>query len=168
MLNRLLVTNNSWAMLLIRLPIGINMLVHGYAKITNVAGTMRYFDGLGINHFFGWLAIIAEFFGGIGLIVGCLSRIAAFGVACTMVVAIFERHIRYGYLMNWHGALPYGTEGWEMHTLSIGMCAGIMLAGAGALSVDRLLVKLLNLSAEELKEPIRARDREGAVVTNFG
>lgn len=149
MLNKLFATSSSWAMLLVRLPIGVNMMIHGWAKITNVPGTMHYFDGIGVNHFFGWLAIIAEFFGGIGLILGCLSRIAAFGVACTMLVAIFERHVEYGYLMNWHGALPYGTEGWEMHTLSIGMCGGIMIAGAGALSVDRLLSRLFSGSAAQ-------------------
>ena len=70
--------------------------------------------------------------------IGLLSRIAAFGVGCTMTVAIFLRHLPYGYLMNWHGALPFGTEGYEYHTLAIGMALAVMLAGAGALSLDRL------------------------------
>ena len=141
-MNKLFATNNSWALLIMRVPLGINMIVHGWAKVTNIPGTMHYFDGLGVPHFLGYLAIIAEFFGGIGLLLGCISRIAAFGVACTMITAIFERHVEYGYLMNWHGALPYGTEGWEQHTLAIGIAAGIMIAGAGALSVDQLLAKL--------------------------
>jgi len=141
-MNKLFATNNSWALLIARLPLGVNMMVHGWAKITNVPGTMHYFDGLGVPHFFGWLAIIAEFFGGMGLVLGCISRVAAFGVACTMVVAIFERHIEYGYLMNWHGGLPYGTEGYEQHTLAIGIALAVMIGGAGALSVDQLLAKL--------------------------
>ena len=115
------------------------MFVHGYQKIMHVSSTMRYFDGLHVPHVFAWLAIIAEFFGGLGLMLGLLSRIAAFGVGCTMVVAIFLRHLPYGYLMNWHGGLPFGTEGYEYHTLAVGMALAIVWAGAGALSVDRLL-----------------------------
>jgi putative oxidoreductase len=141
MLEKLLSTTDSWAMLLIRFPLGLDMFVHGYMKITNVPGTMRYFDGLGIAHSLGWLAIIAEFFGGIGLMTGTLSRIAGLGVALTMIVAVFERHLPYGYLMNWHGALPYGTEGYEYHTLAIGIAVAVMLAGAGSLSVDRFVAQ---------------------------
>ena len=144
MFRKLLYTNDSVAMLLVRFPLGLDMFVHGYMKITNIAGTMRYFDGLGIHHLFAWLAIIAEFFGGIGLMTGALSRIAAFGVTVTMVVAIFERHLAYGYLMNWHGALPFGTEGYEYHTLAIGMSLAVMIAGAGWVSVDRYLQSRLS------------------------
>jgi putative oxidoreductase len=143
MLEKLLYTNGGVAMLLVRFPLGLDMFVHGYMKITNVPGTMRYFDGLGISHPLGWLAIIAEFFGGLGLMLGALSRIAGFGVTMTMIVAIFERHLRYGYLMNWHGALPFGTEGYEYHTLAIGMSLAVMLAGAGSYSLDRRLALAL-------------------------
>jgi putative oxidoreductase len=136
MLTRLLETNAGFAMLLIRFPLGLDMFVHGYQKVTHVPSTMRYFDGLGVPHVFAWLAIIAEFCGGLGLMIGLLSRIAAFGVACTMTVAVFLRHLPYGYLMNWHGALPFGTEGYEYHTLAIGMSLAILLAGAGAWSLD--------------------------------
>jgi putative oxidoreductase len=138
MFDRLFQTNNSLALLLVRFPLGLDMFVHGYQKVTHIPSTMRYFDGLNVPHFFAWLAIIAEFCGGLGLMIGLLSRIAAFGVACTMVVAVFLRHLPYGYLMNWHGGLPFGTEGYEYHTLAVGMALAVMLAGAGALSFDRL------------------------------
>lgn len=138
MLTKLMHTHAGFALLLVRFPLGLDMFVHGYQKVTHVPSTMRYFDGLGVPHFFAWLAIIAEFCGGLGLMIGLLSRIAAFGVGCTMTVAIFLRHLPYGYLMNWHGALPFGTEGYEYHTLAIGMALAVMLAGAGALSLDRL------------------------------
>jgi putative oxidoreductase len=95
---------------------------------------------------FAWLAIIAEFCGGLGLMIGLLSRIAAFGVACTMVVAVFLRHLPYGYLMNWHGALPFGTEGYEYHTLAVGMALAVVFAGAGSLSLDRLITASLDHS----------------------
>jgi putative oxidoreductase len=132
-------TNRSLALLLVRFPLGLDMFVHGYQKITHLPATMIYFDGLHVPHAFAWLAIIAEFLGGLGLMTGMLSRVAAFGVMCTMVVAIFLRHLPYGYLMNWHGGLPFGTEGYEYHTLAIGMALAVMLEGAGSFSVDRLL-----------------------------
>ena len=134
-------TNESWALLLVRFPLGLDMFIHGYMKMTNIQGTMKYFDGLHVPHVFAWLAIIAEFFGGLGLMLGLLGRIAAFGTGVTMLVAIFLRHLPYGYLMNWHGALPFGTEGYEYHTLAIGMALAIMLEGAGAFSIDRAIAR---------------------------
>jgi len=135
-------TRNSLALLLVRFPLGLDMFVHGYQKVTHIPGTMRYYDGLGVPHPLAWLAIIAEFRGGLGLMIGMLSRIAAFGVGCTMVVAVFLRHLPYGYLMNWHGGLPFGTEGYEYHTLAVGMALAVMLEGAGSFSMDRLLSRL--------------------------
>jgi putative oxidoreductase len=137
MLRQVFDTRASWALLLVRFPLGLDMFVHGSQKITHVESTMRYFDGLNVPHLFAWLAIIAEFFGGLGLMLGLLSRLAAFGVGVTMAVAIFLRHLPYGYLMNWHGGLPFGTEGYEYHTLAIGMALAVLIEGAGVLSVDR-------------------------------
>lgn len=162
MLDRLLATNGGLALLLVRFPLGLDMFVHGYQKVTHVPSTMRYFDGLGVPHLFAWLAIIAEFLGGLGLMLGLLSRIAAFGVACTMVVAVFLRHLPYGYLMNWHGGLPFGTEGYEYHTLAVGMALAVILAGAGSLSVDgwlslRLRHSQANAEPWATPEPTYAR-----------
>lgn len=148
MLKKLLATQGNWALLLIRFPLGLDMFVHGYEKVTHIPATMRYFDGLNVLHPFAWLAIIAEFCGGLGLMIGLLSRIAAFGVGCTMVVAVFLRHLPYGYLMNWHGALPFGTEGYEYHTLAVGMALAVLVAGAGAFSLDGVLSRRFMAKAE--------------------
>jgi uncharacterized membrane protein YphA (DoxX/SURF4 family) len=50
--------------------------------------------------------------------------------------------------MNWHGALPFGTEGYEFHTLAIGMSLAIMFLGAGAFSVDYALARYLARATE--------------------
>ena len=142
MWSRMFDTRNSLALLLVRFPLGLDMFVHGYQKVTHIPGTMRYYDGLGVPHPLAWLTIIAEFCGGLGLMIGMLSRIAAFGVGCTMVVAVFLCHLPYGYLMNWHGGLPFGTEGYEYHTLAVGMALAVMLEGAGSFSIDRVLSRL--------------------------
>ena len=57
------------------------------------------------------MAIAAEFLGGLGLIVGLLTRVAAFGIFCNMVVAVAMIHHKFGFFMNWAGT-PKG-EGFE-------------------------------------------------------
>jgi len=45
----------------------------------------------------------AEFLGPLGLAIGLLTRVAAFGIACVMLVAITTVHWQYGFFMNWDG-----------------------------------------------------------------
>jgi putative oxidoreductase len=83
------------------------------------------------------LAIAAEFFGGLGLIVGFLTRIAAFGIAVNMLVAIATVHGPFGFFMNWSGTQK--GEGYEYHLLALAVTAFLMIRGAGAFSVDRAI-----------------------------
>jgi putative oxidoreductase len=84
-----------------------------------------------------FLAIAAEFFGGLGLILGFLTRIAAFGIAMNMLVAIATVHSAFGFFMN--GSGTQRGEGFEYHLLVLAMTAFLMIRGAGAFSVDRTL-----------------------------
>jgi putative oxidoreductase len=86
---------------------------------------------------FAFLAIAAEFFGGLGLILGFLTRIAALGIFTNMVVAIALVHHRFGLFMNWKGAQK--GEGYEYHLLVLALTVFLMISGAGAASIDRLL-----------------------------
>jgi len=79
----------------------------------------------------------AEFAGSIGLILGCFSRIAAFGIASNMVVAILTVHAANGFFMNWFGTQK--GEGFEYHLLAIGLALIVIVHGAGAASLDRLI-----------------------------
>jgi putative oxidoreductase len=84
-----------------------------------------------------FLAIAAEFFGGLGLILGFLTRIAAFGIAVNMVVAVIMVHSGNGFFMNWTGTQK--GEGFEYHLLALAVTAFLMIRGAGALSLDRVI-----------------------------
>ena len=86
---------------------------------------------------FAFLAIAAEFFGGLGLILGFLTRIAAFGIAVNMVVAIAAVHSAFGFFMNWNGTQK--GEGFEFHLLVVAMTVFLMIRGAGAFSIDRAI-----------------------------
>jgi putative oxidoreductase len=99
---------------------------------------MHDFVHMGIPVSLAFLVILVESFGALGMILGCLSRIAALGVAVEMIVAAFLVHHLTGmYFMNWGGTQE--GEGIEFHLLLIAMSLAVMFAGGGAFSVDRAL-----------------------------
>jgi putative oxidoreductase len=92
---------------------------------------------MGIPWIFALLAIVAEFFGGLGLLVGLLGRVAAFGIGAVMAVAVLTSHLQHGFFMNWYGNQQ--GEGFEFHLLAIGIALAILIKGSGAWSIDRAL-----------------------------
>jgi putative oxidoreductase len=84
-----------------------------------------------------FLVIFVEFFGGLSLLVGLLSRLAGLGITALMVRAILMVHARFRFFMNWTGQQK--GEGFEYHVLAIALAVLIAVRGAGALSVDRLI-----------------------------
>lgn len=145
MLARLTKTDSrNYALTILRLVLGIVFFAHGAQKALGwfggygFNGTMGFFtQQLGIPAPFAFLAIMAEFLGGLGLIVGFLTRIAAFGVFCNMLVAVCMLHRHFGLFMNWAGNQK--GEGYEYHLLAMAMTVAVMIAGAGAFSVDASL-----------------------------
>jgi putative oxidoreductase len=144
MIRKLLATDDNTATLILRLVLGIVFFAHGAQKMFGWFGgwgysaTMNVFTGMmHIPAPLAFLAIAAEFFGGLGLILGFLTRIAAFGIAVNMVVAILTVHSTFGFFMNWSGAQK--GEGYEYHLLAIAMALFLMIRGAGAFSLDRAL-----------------------------
>lgn len=143
-MDRIFATNDSWMGLILRAGLGIVMFSHGAQKL------MGWFGGPGFDatmigfsvemqlpKFVAVLVIMAEFFGGIGLILGAYARVAAFGIACVMLGAIVTAQWNNGFFMNWSSKLP--GQGIEFHLLVITIAAGIMVYGAGRWSVDRAL-----------------------------
>jgi putative oxidoreductase len=144
MFRRLFATDDSTATSILRLVLGVVFFAHGAQKMLGwfggfgFAGTMSFFTGLmHIPAPLAFLAIAAEFFGGIGLILGFLTRIAAFGIGVNMLVAIMTVHHAFGFFMNWAGTQK--GEGFEFHLLVLAIVAYLMIRGAGAYSVDRIL-----------------------------
>ena len=147
MLRKLLVTDDNTATVILRFVLGVVFFAHGAQKMLGwfggygFSGTMAYFTGPAhIPAVLAFLAIAAEFFGGIGLMFGFLTRIAAFGISVNMLVAIATVHSAAGFFMNWTGTQK--GEGFEYHLLAITIGTVIALRGSGALSLDRLLARL--------------------------
>src|SRR6266851_9092547 len=146
MLRRLLVTDANTATVILRLVLGVVFFAHGSQKMLGwfggygFSGTMAYFTGPAhIPAVFAFLAIAAEFFGGLGLMFGFLTRIAAFGISVNMLVAIATVHGGVGFFMNWTGTQK--GEGFEYHLLVLAMTAFLMIRGGGAFSLDRAIAK---------------------------
>lgn len=147
-LTRLLETEADVGPLLARVALGVVIFPHGTQKVLGwfggpgLSGTMGFMTHqLGIPSVLVALAIAAEFLGSIGLITGALSRVAAFGIAMTMLVATLVVHARNGFFMNWAGT--QAGEGFEYHILAIALAVIVIAKGAGSWSIDqRLSAKL--------------------------
>jgi len=156
-MRKLLQTPNDQVLTILRLVLGIVFFAHGAQKMRGwfggygFTGTMGFFTGmLHIPAVFAFLAIAAEFFGGLGLIFGLFTRVAAFGIFCTMLVAVVMVHHQFGFFMNWAGTQK--GEGFEFHLLALAITAFLMIRGAGAASVDRLL---FSSAGDESKARVR-------------
>jgi putative oxidoreductase len=143
-------TKDDTVLTILRLLLGVVFFAHGAQKALGLfggygwTGTMGYFTSLGIPAVFGALAILAEFLGGISLILGLFGRIGAAGILVNMLVAIFMIHMANGLFMNWGLALDAAGkmaagEGYEFHLLAIALTLAIIIKGSGAFSVDRAL-----------------------------
>jgi putative oxidoreductase len=144
MLTNLFSTTPDWSETLVRVTLGVVFFAHGAQKLLgwfggaglkNTMRTMHQFLGLPVPLAF--LTVATEFFGGAGLIVGLLSRLAALGIAVLMAAAILMVHRRYGLFLNWFGDRE--GHGFEYHLIAIALAFVIIVRGSGALSLDRLL-----------------------------
>lgn len=126
--------------LFVRIALAVVFVYHGYGKVFEgghsfVAGMMAD-QGAPYPEILGWMAALTEFGGGILLLVGFLSRVWALGLVILMSVAIYTVHGPNGFdLRNEVG------PGFE-YCFALGMMAlSILLGGAGAISLDRLLFR---------------------------
>lgn len=143
MLKNLLTTDAGYGALLLRVPVGIIFVAHGAQKL------FGWFGGYGLEGTGGWmesiglapgvlmafLAGVAEFFGGLALIAGFLTRPSAFALSIAMLVAIFSVHFSNGLFMS--------NNGYEFGLALLAASASLMFSGAGKASVDEFLASKL-------------------------
>ncbi len=142
MFRKLMNTTDDPVITILRLVLGVVFFAHGTQKALGwfggygFSGTMGFFTQvMHIPAPLAFLAICAEFLGGIGLILGLLGRVAAFGIACNMLVSVAMVHWRFGFFANWSGNQK--GEGIEYHLLALAIALAIMIKGSGVFSIDR-------------------------------
>ena len=144
MFHKLFSTSNDYTLTIVRLVLGLTFFMHGAQKMLGWFGGYGFHATMGtFTHYLGipaplaLLAICAEFFGGLGLLVGLLSRVAALGIIVNMLVAIATVHHVNGFFMNWTGQQK--GEGFEFHLLAIALAIVVVIKGSGAVSIDRAM-----------------------------
>lgn len=141
LITKTFVTNNSFSALALRLPLGIIFIAHGAQKLFGwfggygLEGTGQWMEsiGLGPGVLMAALSGSAEFFGGLALILGFLTRPAALVLAVTMLVAIFTVHISHGLFMS--------NNGYEFGLALLAGAVSLLISGGGRASIDRLFAK---------------------------
>ena len=143
LLAKLTTSNAGYSALALRIPIGIIFMAHGAQKL------FGWFGGYGLEGTGGWMESIglapgfimallagsAEFFGGLFILLGLLTRPAAIALSFTMVVAIFSVHFANGLFMS--------NNGYEFGLALLAASVSLALSGSGKLALDNELIKKL-------------------------
>jgi putative oxidoreductase len=144
MVETLASTNVDWVVEIVRVVLGLIFFAHGAQKLLGWYGgagfrssMFTFTEQLHLPSTLAFLVIAGEFFGGVALIVGLFSRLAAFGIALSMVGAVATVHFRHGLFLNWFGDKE--GHGYEYHLLAIALALVVIVKGAGAYSADRLI-----------------------------
>jgi len=143
------------ALALLRVVLGVTFILHGGQKlfVFGFDGVTGAFGQMGIPApgFFGPFVAFVEFFGGIAITLGLLTRLAALGIGSTMVVAILTVHLKAGF---------FNPGGVEFPLSLLASAIALVIAGAGAYSVDAVIAKRLDsetAAAQPASQPERAR-----------
>lgn len=122
----------TWGLVILRVVVGIVFAMHGWQKLTEMGlgGVSGFFGSLGIPApmLMAVIVIFVELVGGIALILGVGTRIAAALLAITMVVAILTVHMPNGFFAS--------NGGYELPLALLGATLFLALIGPGSMSVD--------------------------------
>lgn len=125
-------TASVLALTLLRVAVGAIFVVHGMHKLEDIAGTTAGFARIGIPapEAATYLGILGELFGGLGLLLGALTHLAAMGPVLVMASAIYFVHRGHGMLNQ--------NNGWEWPLTLLLVCLFFAAHGPGPISVDEL------------------------------
>lgn len=139
LITKILKSAPSFAHLALRIPIGIILIAHGSQKLFGwfggygLEGTGQWMTSIGLtpSYLMALMAGSSEFFGGLLLLLGLLTRPTALVLSFTMVIAIFSVHIGNGLFL--------ANNGYEFGLALLAATASLAVSGAGKLSLDNLL-----------------------------
>ncbi|GMM90862.1 DoxX family protein [Vibrio fortis] len=143
LIQKLAQSNAGFGALALRVPVGIIFMAHGAQKLFGwfggygLEGTGQWMAsiGLGPGVLMAFLAGSAEFFGGLFILLGLLTRPAAASLAITMLVAIFAVHFENGLFMS--------NNGYEFGLALLAASVSLAFSGAGKAAIDETIAKKL-------------------------
>ena len=161
LLDRFLSTDRDRTLLFQRVALGLVMFPHGAQKLLGwfggygFSGTMGFFtETMHLPAPLAFLIILGESLGALALVLGAGTRLAAFGIAATMLGAIFTTHLDHGFFMDWFGTKQ--GEGFEFHLLALALAVPLVARGGGLFSVDAAVAERLRAGVAPLPQPGRA------------
>ncbi|HVT27817.1 MAG TPA: DoxX family protein [Lacipirellulaceae bacterium] len=130
------------SLLLIRIVVGVIFMAHGAQKMFGM------FGGPGLNAVvqmfgggpLGYLVSIGEFFGGVGIAFGFLSRFSAASQILIMLGAIAMVHGRNGFFLSTGPDSTMKQAGFEFCFALIGLLLPVLICGPGRFSIGRLFL----------------------------
>lgn len=140
-INKVLFTRAGYGLTVLRIVVGVIFAAHGSQKLFGLfggyglAGTAQWMDSIGLTpgYLMATLAGGTEFFAGLALIIGLLTRPAALGLAFLSLVAIFSVHIGNGLFM--------ANNGYEFALALLAGSIAVLIEGAGKLSADNAIAR---------------------------
>jgi putative oxidoreductase len=141
--------SRRWALLPLRLIVGIGFIAHGVAKWSRGPenfGKLLSYLGVPLPGATAWVVTLLEVFGGLAILIGAFVAIVSIPLIVSTLVAMFTVQVRYGFSsVNTIGLTEsgpiFGPPGYEINLLYIAALLAIALAGPGAFSIDRWLAE---------------------------
>jgi len=128
---------------------GQKLFVYGFAGVTGAFGQM----GIPMPGILGPFVALVEFFGGIAIVLGLLTRLASLGIGATMLVAILTVHLKAGF---------FNPGGIEFPLSLLASALTLVITGAGAYSLDAVVQRRIGNGsvAQPAAVPAAARTRK--------
>ena len=128
---------SEWSLALLRAVIGVIFAYHGYMKLFvpgGFTGTVGFFTAIGVPAPLYSALVVSglEFFGGLLLIIGLLTRWVLVLLIIEMLVAFFKVHLRSGFFIS-----P-SAYGYEYVILLLASLAVLLASGTGKLSFGKM------------------------------
>lgn len=122
------------ALLVMRLTLGAIMTVHGYHKVFGgLHHHAQFVASLGMPAWMGYVSAFTEFVGGLLVLIGLFTRVAAFAICINLLVAIWKVHLHNGLM----GGM--GRPGYEFPLAVATLAFALLFLGAGPIAMDHVL-----------------------------
>jgi putative oxidoreductase len=118
------------ALLVLRLVLGVIMIGHGYSKVFGgLSHHAQFVSSLGLPGWLAYISAVTEFFGGILVIAGLVTRCVSLAILIDLGVAIAKVHWKHGLL---------GEGGYQFPLALAAIAFALVFFGGGPMAFDSI------------------------------